>query len=277
MDSGNLREYEALSPFEIKDLLASLATRSARASAKTYLDAGRGNPNWNATSPREAFFLLGQFAIAESKRVLDRPPGIGGTPQASGIAARLAAWLDEQAGASGASLLRAMLPWAIRKFGFDPDSFVYELVDAVLGDNYPVPDRMLAHNEQIVHEYLRFAMFGAPRPAGRFKLYAVEGGTAAMCYVFRSLKANRLLRAGDTIALGAPIVTPYLEIPLLEDYGLKTLCIASRQENRFQFEDSELEDSASSSPRIRSTIITTASSTSNSGPASISTRRSCDG
>lgn len=87
-----------------------------------------------------------------------------------------------------------MLPWAIRKFGFDPDSFVYELVDAVLGDNYPVPDRMLAHNEQIVHEYLRFAMFGAPRPAGRFKLYAVEGGTAAMCYVFRSLKANRLLR-----------------------------------------------------------------------------------
>jgi len=35
--------------------------------------------------------------------------------------------------------------------------------------------------------------------AGKFDLYAVEGGTAAMCYIFKSLKANRLLRPGDTM------------------------------------------------------------------------------
>jgi hypothetical protein len=46
----------------------------------SYLNAGRGNPNWVATEPREAFFLLGQFAITESKRVLDLPPGVGGMP-----------------------------------------------------------------------------------------------------------------------------------------------------------------------------------------------------
>ena len=37
-----------------------------------------------------------------------------------------------------------------------------------------------------------------------------------MCYVFKSLIENRLLRRGDTIALGTPIFTPYLEMPHLE-------------------------------------------------------------
>jgi aspartate 4-decarboxylase len=103
-----------------------------------------------------------------------------------------------------------------------------------------VPDRMLVHNEQIVHEYLQWAMCGTPRPKGTFKLYAVEGGTAAMCYTFKSLKANRLLNPGDTIALGVPIFTPYLEMPHLEDFGLNYITVQAPQENRFQYTDQEL-------------------------------------
>ena len=87
MDVVKLREYEALSPFEIKDFLAKAAGKSAAAAAGAYLNAGRGNPNWIATEPREAFFLLGQFAITESKRVLDLPPGVGGMPRARYCAA----------------------------------------------------------------------------------------------------------------------------------------------------------------------------------------------
>ena len=79
---------------------------------------------------------------------------------------------------------------------------------------------MLVHNERIVHEYLQWAMCGEPRPKGKFKIYAVEGGTAAMCYIFKSLKTNRMLNPGDTIALGVPIFTPYLEMAHLEDYDL---------------------------------------------------------
>ena len=60
-----------------------------------------------------------------------------------------------------------MLPWTIAHFGFDPDKFVHELVDAIIGDNYPVPDRMLVHNEQIVREYLQWAMCGDPEPGGQ--------------------------------------------------------------------------------------------------------------
>src|SRR5262249_48875118 len=140
----------------------------------------------------------------------------------------------------GASFLSAMLAFAVKKFGFDPDAFVHELVDSIIGDNYPVPDRMLGHNERIVHDYRMWASGGEPRPKGKYSGYAVGGGPAAMCYLCKSLKANRLLLPGDTIALGTPIFTPYIEMTHLEDYDLKVVEIKSPQENRFQFTDEEI-------------------------------------
>ena len=240
MASIDLRKFETLSPFEIKDELIKLAKKTSRTTQSAFLNAGRGNPNWIATTPREGYFLLGQFAITESKRTMEHPAGLGGMPKAEGIASRLEAWLAKHSDMPGASFLSSMVPFAVKKFGFEPDAFVHELVDSIIGDNYPVPDRMLVHNERIVHEYLMWAVCGDPVPAGKFDLFAVEGGTAAMCYIFKSLKVNRLLRPGDTIALGTPIFTPYLELPHLEDYGLNFVTIAAPQENRFQFTDSEL-------------------------------------
>src|SRR3954467_14535475 len=97
MDVMQLRTFEKLSPFEIKNELIDLAKKTSRTTQSAFLNAGRGNPNWIATTPREGFFLLGQFAITESKRTMEHEPGIGGMPQASGIAARLDAWLAKQA------------------------------------------------------------------------------------------------------------------------------------------------------------------------------------
>jgi aspartate 4-decarboxylase len=239
-DILTLRKFEALSPFEIKDELISLAKETSRTTQAAFLNAGRGNPNWVATTPREGFFLLGQFAITESKRVMEHPAGIGGMPQARGIAVRFEAWLAKQTDMPGAAFLSAMVQYATERFGFNRDAFVHELVDSIIGDNYPVPDRMLVHNERIVQEYLMWSMCGNPRPAGKFDLYAVEGGTAAMCYIFKSLKANRLLHPGDTIALGTPIFTPYLEMTHLEDYDLRMVQIKAPQENRFQYTDEEI-------------------------------------
>src|SRR3954449_3792965 len=240
MDLLTLKQYEKLGPFEIKDFLAKVATKSAEDNSLSYLNAGRGNPNWVATEPREAFFLLGQFAVTESKRVLDLPPGVGGMPAAAGIAGRLTVWLGIHGDMPGAAFLKAMVPWTVAKFRFDADQFVHELVDSIIGDHYPVPDRMLVHNEQVVQEYLQWAMCGSPRPKGTFKLYAVEGGTAAMCYIFKSLKSNRILNQGDTIALGVPIFTPYLEMAHLEDYDLHFVEVKAPQENKFQYTDEEL-------------------------------------
>ena len=236
----NLKQYEKLGPFEIKDFVAKLATKSAQENSLSYLNAGRGNPNWVATEPRDAFFLFGQFAVTESKRVLDLPPGVGGMPKAKGIAGRLETWLNKHDDMPGASFLQAMVPWAVKKFGFDPDKFVHELADSIIGDHYPVPDRMLVHNEQVVHEYLLWAMCGNPRPKGTYKIYAVEGGTAAMCYTFKSLKSNRILNPGDTIALGVPIFTPYLEMAHLEDYDLHFVEVHAKQEQKFQYPDEEI-------------------------------------
>lgn len=240
MDVLELRNFETLSPFEIKDELIKLAKNTSRTTQSAFLNAGRGNPNWIATTPREGYFLLGQFAITESKRVMEHPAGIGGMPQLQGIAGRLEAWLAKHSDMPGASFLKEMVAFTVKKFAFEPDAFVHELVDSIIGDNYPVPDRMLVHNERIAHEYLMWAMCGSPRPAGKFDLYAVEGGTAAMCYIFKSLKANRLLRPGDTIALGTPIFTPYIEMTHLEDYALNVVNVHAPQENRFQYTDTEL-------------------------------------
>jgi aspartate 4-decarboxylase len=240
MDAVTLRQYETLSPFEIKNDLAQIATKSAKAAQMAYLNAGRGNPNWIATEPRSGFFLLGQFAITESQRTMDLPAGVGGMPKAPGVSARLDAWLKAHADMPGATFLQNVIPWAVKTFDFSADAFVHELVDSIIGDNYPVPDRMLVHNERIVREYLQWAMCGEPRPQGTFSLYAVEGGTAAMCYIFKSLKVNRLLNPGDTIAMVTPIFTPYLEMPHLEDYDLKMVFIPARQEQRWQFTDEDL-------------------------------------
>jgi len=66
-EAGIYAKFVDLSPFEIKDELIRLA--QADKSGRAYLNAGRGNPNWIATKAREAFFLLGQFALTEAKRV----------------------------------------------------------------------------------------------------------------------------------------------------------------------------------------------------------------
>jgi len=82
------KQLEKMSPFEIKNKLIELAEADARKAANTFLNAGRGNPNWIATYPREAFFLLGQWALEECRRTSDDPIGIAGTPAVKGISKR---------------------------------------------------------------------------------------------------------------------------------------------------------------------------------------------
>src|SRR5947209_16990383 len=101
----DLRSFETLSPFEIKDELIKLAKKTSQRTQSAFLNAGRGNPNWIATTPREGFFLLGQFALTESKRVMEHPAGLGGMPQAQGIAGRLDTWLASHTDLPDASFL----------------------------------------------------------------------------------------------------------------------------------------------------------------------------
>jgi aspartate 4-decarboxylase len=248
-----------LSPFQLKDELIRYAKDQTGAKAAThkFLNAGRGNPNWIAATPREAFFLLGQFALAEARLTRDEG-SLAGMPASDGVAVRLRAFLDTAGPSAGAALLRNAVDYATSKLGFDADAFAHELVDAIIGDNYPEPDRMLPHAEHVVQRYLAKTMCADRPPAGTLDLFAVEGGTAAMCYIFKSLVENRILRRGDTIAIGAPIFTPYIELPRLSDYALQTVeihqsALDANGQHTWQYPDEEIAKLAD--PRIKAFFL----------------------
>lgn len=205
---------------------APLPTRilaAARESGLPLLDAGRGQPNWIAIAPREAFFLLGRFATEEADASSAGPWGV--IPPASGIASRLREHLDGDESA-GADLLRSIVDPRSAEFGFEPDALVHDLVVAILGAAYPTPTRFLPRLEAVARRYLE-RMAGLPDIPGRFEMFATEGGAAAMAYVFKTLRANDIVGPGDAIAIATPSFTPYLQIPVLETYGFRVVPVRS--------------------------------------------------
>lgn len=236
--------YGKISPFEFKNELINLAEGQRKKSARTLLNAGRGNPNWTAATPREAFFTFGIFAVEETRRVWN-DDDLAGMPKKEGIAERFYDFLDKNKEMPGIELLRRISDYGIKNQGFDADSWIFELTDSIIGDNYPVPDRMLIHIEKIVHEYLVSELCYNKPPIGRFNIFAVEGATAAMCYIFDSLIANELLVPGDKIGLMVPVFTPYLEIPHLPRYNFEIVHIEATEltedgTHTWQYPESEL-------------------------------------
>ncbi len=80
-----------------------------------------------------------------------------------------------------------------------------------LGNNYPVPDRMLKYSELIARKCIQ-ARNGRLSAATCWQIWSSicswKGGTTANDTSSNTLKSNRLLNKGDTIAIGAPIFTP---------------------------------------------------------------------
>ena len=215
------KEMEKISPFELKDRLIALADESIRKMMHTMLNAGRGNPNWVATLPREAFFALGRFGIEECRRDWQRAEGIAGIPQKEGIALRFEQFIKENRKETWAQFLEKCYRYMLDEHKVDADALVHEWAEGVMGNQYPVPDRILPHTEIAVNDYIAQELCNGRPPQGEIDLFATEGGTAAMCYIFDSLQQNRLLERGDHIALMTPVFTPYIEIPKLYRYNYK--------------------------------------------------------
>lgn len=239
MNQPDLARLSSLSPFELKDELIKLA--SSRSDC-LMLNAGRGNPNFLATVPRHAFWQLGLFAMRESERSFSyMPEGVGGFPRRDGIEERFDLFARECTHTPGVKFLAGAVSYVRDQLGLDAGDFLYEMCEGILACNYPVPDRMLRLSERIVGQYLRKEMIGKHPFIGEFDLFAVEGGTAAMTYLFNSMRENHLLAPGDTIALGMPIFTPYIEIPELNDYRLVELNIDADPQARWQYSHQELD------------------------------------
>lgn len=240
-DKDNLRDkekaLERLSPFQLKNRLIQLAQTNHE---RMMLNAGRGNPNWTAIAPRQAFFALGRFAVRESLRTFSAP-GMGGHVEAEGMLGRFHELAGQEPADPGLDFLLQALEYVKSELGLDPEAFLAEMADGIIASHYPTPDRMLAQAEKVVHAYLIREMCAGQPPQGRFDLFATEGGTAAMCYIFNSLSENKLLHPGDKIALGTPIFTPYLEIPHLNDYELLEVEIMGEEHNDWQVPRAQLD------------------------------------
>jgi aspartate 4-decarboxylase len=238
---------QQLSPFELKDELILLAKENASVTSFAMLNAGRGNPNWIATTPREAFIALELFALEECKRNMFMQGFLAGVVfEKEGIAKRLETFLSENNEMAGVELLKKSYRYGIDRHKFDADAWVREMVEAIIGFNYPVPDRMLKHLEAVVHDFLVQEMCGGEIAEGKYDLFAVEGGTAAMCYIFDSLMNNFLLKKGDKVAMLKPIFTPYIEIAHLERYSFQAVDINANSldaqgAHTWQFPDEEID------------------------------------
>jgi aspartate 4-decarboxylase len=236
MNQSSIADLDDLSPFELQDELGRLAQK---ADVPEVLDAGKGQPNWLASTPRYAFHLLGQFALAQAEKVSIRPDA-GWFPDLDGMDERLAAYLDEHRDHPGAETLGAVVDLGVEKLGFERNAWVGELAVGMLGDRYPWPHRMLAHVEQLLHLYLTVTHLGPTPPEGRFRLFGTEGGAGAMSYVFQSLQRNGLLVPGDSIAIGTPIFSPYLQIPMLAEFGFDMVYIRADEKRDWRYPANEL-------------------------------------
>lgn len=238
-------KYKYMSPFEIKDELIDIANKASKRNKKRggngyVLDAGRGNPDFLNVPVRQAFSFLNLFVTNLSQEYLHTTE-LGLRPKKEGISNRFYKFVSENKGKEGVDFLKKAVDFTIKKFKFDADEFVFTLSDAALGDYYPDPPRIFPLFEKILTTYLNdiLGLKGNPK-SENFNLFATEGGSAAMVYLFKSFKINKIINPNDTIAILTPIFSPYLEMPHLKDYDLVEVFLQSEEKLGWQIPVSEL-------------------------------------
>ncbi|CAH0416040.1 bifunctional aspartate transaminase/aspartate 4-decarboxylase [Periweissella fabaria] len=228
-------QLEHLGAFEISEEMLKLAQHNEK--NNVVMDAGRGNPNWINTKARLAFARIIEFGVAESRRTILKGD-LAGYTTLTDISTRFAQFLD--AGDSTDNFLLESLEYVANRFNINRDEFVKEMVDGVIGNNYPVPSRVLKHSEKILNAYLQETLYNGVDLAEQTHVFPTEGGSAAIVYIFNSLRVNHLLAPGDKIAVSTPIFTPYLQIPVLNEYDMVEVDLSSSEEANWEIQPTEL-------------------------------------
>jgi aspartate 4-decarboxylase len=223
------KDLEGLGAFGIASKTLKLAKKNEN--HNSFLNAGRGNPNWINTQARLAFPRFIIFGVKESERTM-LAGNLGGYTTLDGIGRRFDDFLDLSQKED--AFIKAFLDYAAEVLDIDRDALVKEFTDAILGNNYPVPSRCLVNIEKIINAYLQATLYHGVSLAASTQIFPTEGGTAAICYIFNSLKKNGLIKKGDRIAINTPIFTPYLEIPELTKYEMVKVGLAAREDNNWE-------------------------------------------
>ncbi len=249
MNNYNEEALEHLGTFEISAKMQQIARKNEH--GNTFLNAGRGNPNWIQTTARLALARLVQFGVADSQRTLAKP-AMAGYIEPAGIYQRLVHFLQPAEHDEDRFLLTAV-KYCHHRLQLQRDAVVAEWVNGVLGNDYPSPDRCLRVTEIILNHYLQSIGYRGSGLDAATQLFPTEGATSAIVYAFNSLKENHLLNPGDKIAINTPIFPPYLQIPLLKDYELVEVDVRSYEKNDWEIAPQEIEKLAD--PAIKALII----------------------
>lgn len=232
----DLKDIKKLSAFEFSSMLLTVAAENKE--KKPILNAGRGNPNWINTSARKAFLKLCKFAINESETTLKKPQ-LAGYIKSDGIYSRFMEFLKKDK--EEHIFLKKAINYCIDSLNMSGDELVSELCNGALGNNYPVPSRILKNTEIICFEYLKKNILTKVNIDTKTNLFATEGASAAMCYIFKTLKLNGILKKGDKIAINTPIFSPYFQIPHLHEYEIVEVDLESKEENNWELLDEQLD------------------------------------
>ncbi|GAA2911391.1 bifunctional aspartate transaminase/aspartate 4-decarboxylase [Enterococcus pseudoavium] len=231
------KRLEKLGAFEISSELLQLAQHNQK--GNLFLNAGRGNPNWINAKARLAFTRIIEFGVEESERTISQGD-LAGYIQLEGIFERFETFLTPKTKKIDQFLLDAV-NYVHDALNIDQAEFIKELADGAIGNNYPVPSRILKNSERVINAYLESVLYRGEKLAEQTDLFPTEGGTAAIVYLFNSLKENKLIKKGDKIAINTPIFTPYLQIPELNDYELVEVDLRSNEEHNWQIQASEVD------------------------------------
>ena len=158
---------------------------------------------------RKGLALLTLFAAEQAEQDTRFQDG-GYRLSQAGIARQFEAFITRNSNHPGANFLRDAVQYACGNLSMAPDTVVYQLTDGIQGDFYPDPPRIFPVTEAIVNKYLDRVVFSGKPPKGKFHLFATEGATASMIYIFNSLRENMVLNKGDKVA----IVTPCFFTPI---------------------------------------------------------------
>ncbi|EGT4143272.1 TPA: bifunctional aspartate transaminase/aspartate 4-decarboxylase [Clostridium perfringens] len=230
------KKLEELGAFEISNKMLELAKKNKK--HNTFLNAGRGNPNWINTQGRLALSRIVEFGVIESRRTM-KDGSLAGYTILDGIYERLKNFLDGSHEVD--KFLCDAIDYSAENLNVDKNVIVKEFVDGAIANNYPVPSRCLVNTEKILNLYLEKELYGGAKMAKETNVFPTEGGTAAICYIFNSLKENGLIKSGDKIAINTPIFTPYLQIPQLKDYEMVEVDLRSKEKNNWIIDSSELD------------------------------------
>lgn len=188
-EGNNLTDWQQETDVQLKKELGAFEiTAHQRETAKTneagypVLDAGRGNPNWINTQARYAFTRFSYFATHECE--LDMSSGsMAGHARQEGIGDRFDAAMDAEDPVD--AFLIQSIDYCVTALGLDKNSLLKELADAVIGDYYPSPSRVLPNIEIILNAYLQSTLYHGTDLAAETQIFPTEGGTAAMVIYLR--------------------------------------------------------------------------------------------